>query len=307
MSVEVVLKQMVIIAILMAVGYYFKRKEIVNKDGVRQISAIVANICNPALLISSVLGQESKASNQDVLLLGLIALVIFILMAVVGKILAFALRAPKDEWNYYTMMTMFGNTGFIGIPLATAVFGTSSLIYVAVFNFMYNMFIYTYGVKLLADAGGQKARIRIRMFINPGTIASVLTMILFFADIHLPVIAEDALGYMGGATTFLAMFAIGTSLADVSFSSIFTEYRLYPFIAIRFIVFPVLVSLVLARITGNVMMAGTAVLMTAVPVGNLPLMMAAERGLDAKVLAKGILLTTIMALVTIPVVTMLVG
>ena len=51
---------------------------------------------------------------------------------------------------------------------------------------------------------------------------------------------------------------------------------------------------------------GVTILMAAVPVGNLPLMRVEETGGDGTMLSKGIILSTVLSLVTIPVVTLFV-
>ena len=50
------------------------------------------------------------------------------------------------------MLTVFGNVSFIGIPLASAVLGSESLIFVSIFNLLFNLLIYTFGVSLLQRA-----------------------------------------------------------------------------------------------------------------------------------------------------------
>lgn len=306
MSVEVVLTQMLIILVMMAVGFVLMRKGIVDSAGVKQISALVSNVCNPALLLTSAFSEDNKASNQEVLMVAAIAFVIFFVLLLIGNGMGRILRAPKNQWNYYCLMTMFGNVAFIGIPLATAILGNQCLIYIAVFNFMFYIYIYTYGIYLLTKQAGSKEKINPRVFINPGTVAAFLTVLIFFLKIPVPTIAADSLNYMGRATVFLAIFVIGTSLAQVSVKEIVKEFRLYIFIAIRFILIPVITALVMRMITDDILILGVTVIMMAVPVANMPLMLAKERDLDADILSKGIILSTVLSLVTIPIVTLFV-
>ena len=227
MSVEIVLTQMLIIFVMMAVGFILMRKGIVNSVGVKQISALVSNVCNPALLLTSAFSEENTATNQEVLMVAAIAFIIFFLLLLVGNVMGRILRAPKDQWNYYCLMTMFGNVGFIGIPLGTAILGNQCLIYIAVFNFMFYIYIYTYGIYLLTKQKGTKEKMNPRVFLNPGTVAAFLTVLIFFLKIPVPTVAAESLDYMGRATVFLAIFVIGTSLAQVSVKEILKEYRLY--------------------------------------------------------------------------------
>lgn len=306
MSIDIVLTQMIIILILMALGYLLMHRGIVNNQGIKQISFIVANICNPAILLTSAFSEDNQASNSEVLMVAVVAFLVFLFLMLLGNMMGPILRAPKDERRYYCLMTMFGNTGFIGIPLTTAILGPSCLIYIAVFNFMFNMFIYTYGIFLLNKQAGTKKRVNWRVFVNPGTVASVLTVIIFLFKIPVPTVAAQSLTYMGNATTFLAIFVIGTSMAQLPFWDIVKERRLYFFIALRYVGLPILITFIMKQISDDILVVGTTVLMTAVPVANMPLMMAKEKELDTKLLAQGIILSTILSVVTIPIVAMFV-
>lgn len=70
------------------------------------------------------------------------------------------------------------------------------------------------------------------------------------------------------------------------------------------ILLPVLMGLILGRISDNTMMVGASVLVMAMPVANMPLMLAKQYGLECGVLSKGIVLTTLLSLITIPVVSL---
>jgi predicted permease len=109
---------------------------------------------------------------------------------------------------------------------------------------------------------------------------------------------------MANATTLLAMLVIGISLAKTNLKPIFTQPRLYLFIALRFVLVPVLLAMVLRFFIKDDVMYGVIVLLTAVPVGNLPLMRIEETGGDGTVLSQGIILSTILAIATIPLVTL---
>lgn len=306
MNIQIVITQMLMIFIMMAVGYLLMKKGMVDSAGVRQISALVTNVCNPCLLVSSALSKENTASNQDVLLVGVIAFVIFTAMLLFGKVLGILLRVPEDEKNYYCLMTMFGNSGFIGIPLCSAVIGVQSVIYIAVFNVVFNVYAYTYGAYLVTKCIGEKFHFQLRRLVNTGTISSVIAIIIFLLKIPVPEVAAQSITYMGNATIFLAIFVIGTTMVNMPVKEVFCEYRLYLFIVIRSILVPILVAFVMKLVTDDMIIIGTLVLVSGMPVGNLPLMMAKERGLEARIISKGIIVTTLLSIITLPIVVLFV-
>lgn len=306
MNIQIVITQMLMIFIMMAVGYLLMRKGMVDSAGVKQISALVANVCNPCLLVSSALSKDNTATNQDILLVGVTAFAILTAMLLFGKVVGALLRVPEDEKNYYYLMTMFGNTAFIGIPLCSAVLGAQSVIYIAVFNVAFNVYAYTYGTYLVTKCTGEKFSFRISNLVNTGTLASLIALVIFLLKIPIPEVAAQSITYMGNATIFLAIFVIGTSMVNMPMKEVFREYRLYLFIVIRSILVPILVAFVMKLVTDDMMIIGTMVLVSGMPVANLPLMMAKERGLEARIISKGIIVTTLLSIITLPIIALFV-
>ena len=65
MSISVVLQQMVIIFILIGIGMILFRRRLLSEEGSKQISGLIINVTNPALLICSALEDGPKASLRD--------------------------------------------------------------------------------------------------------------------------------------------------------------------------------------------------------------------------------------------------
>lgn len=65
MSITVVIQQMVIIFILIGIGMILFRRRLLSEEGSKQISGLIINVTNPALLICSALDDGPKASLRD--------------------------------------------------------------------------------------------------------------------------------------------------------------------------------------------------------------------------------------------------
>ncbi|MFR7971106.1 MAG: AEC family transporter [Lacrimispora saccharolytica] len=138
MSTGVVFQQMLVIFLLIAVGVFLYRKKAVTEVTSRQLSGLITNICNPALMIASVFSDEMPATRQDILLTAGIAAGTYVFAIAAGILVPRLLRVEPQERKYYHMMMVYGNTGFIGIPLVSALLGEGAVIYVTVFNFFCN-------------------------------------------------------------------------------------------------------------------------------------------------------------------------
>ena len=299
MSTAVVFQQMLIIFMLIGIGFVIFKKEWCPHESSKYFSFLVTSVCNPAIMISSALDKDTTATRGDILITAGIAFAVFAFLIIAGYLLPILLRAPKSEHKFYNMMTVYGNLSFIGIPVVSAVLGTSAVIYVTVFNLFFNVLIYTHGILILnPETDGPKEPLW-KKLINVGTIAAVLTIIIFWFKVPLPEVIASTVSHAGKCTTFLSMVVLGSSLVQIKFREIFNVPRLYIFVALRMIVFPVVLGMILKLFFTNTMMINAILLIMSMPCANMPLMLAKQYDMECPVLSKGILLSTMLSLITI--------
>ena len=330
MSIAVVLQQMIMFFILIGIGMILYKKKMLSEAASKQISGIIVNVTNPALLICSAFVDGPKISLRELGMALLVFLMIYAILIGSSFLIPRILRVPNQYHYSYQMMTVFGNVGFIGIPLASAVLGTESLIFVSINNLIFNILIYTFGISLLqkaavrqsataieGQAGIQAAKnvqaatsdtrvvsARCKKIINAGTISAAATIIFYLGNFPVPVIVSSTLNYMGQSTTLLSMLVLGASVAQMAPKDIFSHPKLYGYVLLRQILIPVGCILLFRPIINNTLIINTLALMLAVPAGNLPLMLCKQLHAEGDTISQGIILTTILSLATIPVVSL---
>lgn len=312
MSIMVVVQQMIIIFILIGIGMILFRRKLLSEEGSKQISGLIINVTNPALLICSALDDGPKASLRELGIALAAYAAVFAVLILVGFLLPFLLRVPSSLHYAYQMLTIFGNVGFIGIPLASAVLGSESLIFVSIFNLLFNILIYTLGISLLQraakkqTAGGKAvpenkfASGRLQKLVNAGTVSAVVTIIFYLGNFHVPVVISSALSYTGRATTLLSMLVLGVSVAQMTPKEIFSHPKLYLFTLLRQILVPIACILLMRNLIDSRLILNTMLLMVAVPAANMPLMLAKQMDMETDSISQGIILTTVLSLVTVP-------
>ena len=307
MSTFIVFQQMLVIFILIAVGYALCKKGALTDTGSKLLSFLVVNVTNPALILSSVLEENREVTRQDVLVMILVTAAIYAVLIVLGWVLPRLFHAPADKRKFYTVMVVYANTGFIGIPVISAVLGTQALIYVTVFNIAFTLIFYTHGARVLQSGeSGERQKISWKTFINIGTVSGLLALLIFWFGLRLPAVLEDSISYIGRSTTFLSMVVLGVSLAQMPLRKIFSSVRLLLFLVVRMLALPILICLVLKQLIGGGLMIQAIALMLAMPSANLPLMFSKQNGIKTDTLSQGIVLSTLLSIVTITLVSMFV-
>ncbi|MDE6319751.1 MAG: AEC family transporter [Lachnospiraceae bacterium] len=312
MSITIVLQQMLIIFILIGIGMILYRRKILSEEGSKQISGLIINVTNPALLICSALEDGPKASLSELGIAFISYAAIFAILIGAGFLFSYILRVPKNLHYAYQLLTVFGNVGFIGIPLASAVLGSESLIFVSIFNLLFNLLIYTFGISLLQRAAARQAeegtrlpadRIssnRLKKLVNAGTISAAITIIVYLGNFRGPGMLSAALSYTGRATTLLSMLVLGVSVAQMAPKDIFSHPKLYAFTLLRQVLLPMGCMLLMRGFLTNKLILNTMLLMVAVPAANMPLMLAKQMDMETESISQAIILTTVLSLVTVP-------
>lgn len=334
MSITVVLQQMIIIFILIGIGMVLYRRKLITEEGSKQISGLIINVTNPALLICSALDDGPKATLGELGMALVAYACIFAILIAVGFLIPHILRIPQNARYAYQMLTVFGNVGFIGIPLASAVLGSESLIFVSIFNLLFNLLIYTFGISLLQRAAegpmqentqrdtrqikegvailaeqtekgatapaGHITSTRLQKLVNAGTISAAVTILFYLGNFPVPEIISSALSYTGRATTLLSMLVLGVSVAQMTPKDIFSHPKLYAFTLLRQVLAPIGCVLLMRCFLDNKLILNTMLLMVAVPAANMPLMLAKQMDMETDAISQGIILTTVLSLLTVP-------
>ena len=308
MSISIILQQMGMICILVAIGIFLFKKGVVDNVTSKKLSAIVVDVCIPALIMGSILSGNMTATHKDLLTAALLGVFFYGFMVALGFIIPLILRAKRDDRKFYNLMTVYTNTGFLGIPVAKAILPANAILYVIVINIFYSLLFYTHGMFILGRGketteGGavQKKRNPLLNLISPGTIMSVLSLVVFWFNIKLPPILANTIEYVGNATIFLSMTLLGVFIARSKIASSLKNVRIWIYILIRMIIIPVAIVFLMRAFKFDPTATLAMCLMASVPVGNLPMIQAEKIGENTDILSSGIAVTTIVSGVTITV------
>ena len=185
MSSEIVLQQMGVITILVAIGIYLYKRKTIDDTVSQKLSVIIMDICNPALILASILSGNITATHKDLITALILGASFYAGLIILGFILPKILRCDKYSSRFYNLMTIYTNVGFIGLPVARAILPENAILYVIVCNVMYSLLFYTHGIIIL---GNGKEKMNLLKVFSPGTIMAILSLIVFWFNLKLPVV-----------------------------------------------------------------------------------------------------------------------
>lgn len=309
MSALIILQQMLVLFAMMVIGYFCYKKDWIDENAHGKLSKIVVNIMNPMLIIKGVLNQDTGSDYRKILMNLFLIGIYFLILTAVSFPVAKLLKVRASEGFLYRLMLVFSNVGFMGIPVISSLYGEACTIYIAFYILGYNLLLYTYGLHLVARSveeqnGAKKERAgsQWKKMLNVGVAACLMSVVIFAGQIRVPSSAESFVSYIGNCAVPLSMILIGASMAQQNVGELFADMKMYLFLGIRLLLMPVLAALIIKQFPVDEQLAGIFCLMFAMPVGSIVVLLASDQGADESLCTKGSVVSTLLSVVTIPIV-----
>lgn len=145
-----------------------------------------------------------------------------------------------------------------------------------------------------------------KLLLTPAMISSVLALIMALLHLQGPAVLGETLDIVGSMTTPGALLVIGITLSELPVKEMFSNVQAYLFTIVAVIITP-LVMYFLYRpfTTGDPLLFGETVIITAMPVATAGTMLSVTYHGDEKFMAQITFLSTLASVVTIPLMAML--
>lgn len=302
MVISEILTSLVMIFLLIIPGIIFRKKDIISAAQSDGISSLAVNITWPCLVVDAMQMDFSAAVLKDSGYMMAAAMVVFAMTAVVTLVLSKLLRLDNSKRYITAFMLLFGNTGFIGIPVIRAPYGTEAVFFAAILEMVNDVVIFTIGMMLIQMSAGAKLRFEPKLFLNPGLIGVIVGLLLFLLDIRLPEVIGGAVEMVGDATTPLTMFLIGYQLGGLKAKEILKDASIYVISFTKLLIVPVLALIVLRVAVGDFSLLEKVLIMSfAMPAGSVSVIFSQQYRGETAFATKTVLLSTLFSIVTIPV------
>lgn len=305
MHISVLLmEQIVELFIMIFMGFIIVKAGIVKDEDSKVLSKIVLYLIIPCVIINA-FQVEYTSETVNGLLLALAASVILqvILLGIIslmGKL--FHLNEVEIASIYYS------NSGNLIVPIVTFILGQEWVLYGCVFMSVQLIFLWTHCKKIISRESSYDWK---KIVLNINMISIVLGVILFFTRIRLPLIINDTIGAVGNMIGPASMIVTGMLFAGMDLKKIFADRKLYFVSFLRMIVVP-LIALLLIKIshfTGisqdapQIMLIVFLAVIT--PSASTVTQMCQVYGNDSKYASAINVITTLSAVVTMPVMVLL--
>ncbi len=308
-DMSVLIDQLIQLFLIICIGYFIFKFNILNESVNKHLNELVINVTLPLMTISSVLKMEEHPDTSTIFTLFTASVLFFLIMPILAffivKIMLKTMRIVKSRQGMYMFMLIFSNVGFMGMPILQAACGengATAVFYAAVLNIFFNISVFTYGVLIIGYGDTVKTSLQIKNILSPGILCSVLAVVIYALNIHFSNTIENVIETVGDLTSPLAMILVGSTLASMKLKEVFNEWRVYVFSVIKQIVLPILLYPVFRIFIRDDLLFHVLFIEFLMPVANIALMISTKYNLDNKFVSKTIFISTVLSLISIPLV-----
>lgn len=286
--------------IMALIGFISRKVEILPIHANHVITQLMLYITLPSLILYSLNTTISEGLLRDFIWLIIMSVSILSISILIAAWLRKKSSLPTKQKSVYESLIIFGNQGFIGFAVAFILLAEEGIIYLTIFNICYLILIWTYGIYIFTKS---ESLINWKgIFLNSGILATMLGLIMLFSPYEWPSPILNTFETVGKVTIPLSMILIGSLLAEIKWDDLWNYSRnIYIWIAscCKLLIIP---SFLIIFLYFNVPypLIVIAVLTSAMPSATTTSVYAKKYGGDVSFASFGVLLTTMLCLLTIP-------
>ena len=265
-------------------------------------NTLIIRVTLPAMILSSMDKPFSHEMLQKSAVLLLIAVGAFGTVMIGLEVWRHTSHLPVKTLGLYQYLILVGNTAFMGYPVIQALLGSDGIFYASVFNIAHNLVTFSYAIHLLQCDHTAQWR---TLFNNICLLASIVGLILFISPMKLPSVIYQALDWVGQITIPLCLICMGANLSWTSFQRAIQSCSVWVISLTRLCVFPLLMIPILYLLHCRDVTLIIPSILFATPAALTAGAFAQQYGCDADFASNVVVLSNVLAMVTIPLIVML--
>ena len=286
---------------LVIVGFVAGKLGYLGGDFDRQLSRLVINITCPALILSSAMTGQLPDRRYILPLLAISVITYVVLTAVAFLLPRYLTRQQQDE-GVVGFALMFGNVGFMGYPVVASIFGHEAVFYAAVLNVVNTFAVFTIGTVLVTGSSEvEGSRFQKKVLYSTPMLAAYLTMAIVALEIdNIPAFVSQPLTMLGNITVPAALLIIGSSMSQLSLRTMLGNRTVYLTTLFRLVILPVAVYYLTSLLGFSDFVVNINTLVIAMPVATYGTILCLKYGRDTTVITEVTFITTLLSMLTIP-------
>lgn len=296
-NVKVAAQQVGILYIMVLAGVVCDKIGIFTEKTGKACTDVLFYLITPAVIVNSFLTQEFTRDSGIKLLIavGCGFLLHFIAIGINTPLFS---KGNKDENCVYKYGAIYGNVGYMTLPLTQAILGDEGVFYCSAVVMAFNVVTFTHG-SFMMDKKAEKFDFK-KLLFNPGVISVIIGLPFFLSGLKLPLLITKPVDYIASVQTPFAMLIFGSFLAHTKLTDIFKHKKIFLVALSKLIVLPAVMFGIyrLIGLSGTLLVA--LCISACAPSANNTVMFSAKYGKDTRLASQLVATVSFMSIITIP-------
>lgn len=282
-------------------GALFSRTKVCSPNWIEVLNKYALYIGFPALVVASLMHlQIGEQSYSKLILLNSGYIIICILLAFpVSKV--FRLSATMKRSLF--LILPFGNIAYLGMPVLQNAFGKEILPVAAIIAAIFVFWLLTLAIILIEVFGDEKIQAKkllISLAQNPLLLSVFIGLALVVFKIELPEVAQKTIQLFADSVTAVVLFSLGIFLGLHKIGNLKEWYHVTIWVAVTMLVLPFVFYQTLTLFYIEPQFLKASVIDAAMPLGLTPYALSVQYKLNTTLVARIVVLGTLLSMVIIP-------
>lgn len=297
MDIQTVAIQMVALFLLVIAGYVSRKCGLMGQDFDRKLSNFVIQVTAPCLVIASTMGDVMPDRSHILPLLGVGAATYAVLISL-AYVLPRFMPVKETDRGMYSFMLTFANVGFIGYPIVASIFGHSAVFYACILNAPNTLTIFVWGVMFVT--GDKAGKFNPKLLLSPAMIATYISIVIVAFGWRAPSFIAQPFTLLGNMTVPAALLVIGSSIGGMPVRQMAGSAGTYVMCLFRLLLLPVGLFYLFRLFGVDAQIDAINAVLIGMPVASFGTMFCMKYNKDTTVMTQGTFLSTVLSVVSIP-------
>lgn len=294
--VGLIAEKITMMFLILILGILCYKKKFLDDETSVKLSNFLLMIVNPLVIfVSYQIDFDAALFRNLMLMLGLSAVSFAVQILLIHVLIP---QKNNRDAAVERLSAIYGNCGFIGIPLINSLFGREGVFYMTAYLTVFYLYFWTHGVIIMA--GKTDVKSTLKNLLSPAIVGVVLGLICFLTQLRLPGVIVDAMDSVGSMNTPLAMLVAGATLGRSDLRVCLRNKRIYWICALKLLIVPAVAMLMVFPLGLPQTVVMTLLVAAACPIGACCTMFALKYKGDGRYASELFAVSTVLSALTIP-------
>ena len=284
--------------IAFGIGAFLTRRKIIDATGIQQLSNLTLDILFPLMTIGSITRNFKAEQLIETWILPVMGFAIMAFGMALGRLFSRIMRhGTKERKAMFQHFCTCNNYLFLPLIVLDNLWGDKSVSLLLLMNIGSTIGFWTLGI---AAFGGSTRQETLRNIFSINLFAVAIALLLVAFNIQLPTILSKVCFTMGNAAVPLVLIGIGAAIYNSAGKLTHHLFDIFYLSAVRLILLPIAIIMMLKLLPIPEDIFRVLAVVSLMPVSSSSVLVARRYGGDIDLASQAIIITTLLSIVTAP-------